>query len=70
LAVPAPTQYLGSNSSSKIKNCQTFIFLKSLVSDMLLFKLSPLAIQRSISVKAGTVKDIKKLRSGQIPVEC
>lgn len=46
------------------------MFLESLVSDMLFFKLSLLAIQRSVSVKAGTMEDVKKLRSGQFLVEC
>lgn len=54
----------------KSENWQRFILLESLQSDMPLSKLSPFAIQKGISGIAGTVKDCKKLRSGQILVEC
>lgn len=37
---------------------------------MPLSKLSPFAIQKGISRVAGMMKDVKKLRSGQILVEC
>lgn len=55
---------------SKNSNWQKFIVLESLLSEMPLTKLSPFAIQKGIAGIAGAVKDIKKLRSGQILVEC
>ncbi len=58
------------NSSSKGDNWQRFILLESLAPDMPLTKLSPFAIQKGISGITGTVKDVKKLRSSQILVEC
>lgn len=56
--------------SKKIENWQRFILLKSLSTEMALTKLSPFAIQKGISGIAGSVKDVKKLWSGQILVEC
>lgn len=56
--------------SQKSETWQRFILLESLLPDMPLTKLSPFAIQKGISVIAGTVKEVKKLRSGQILVEC
>lgn len=47
-----------------------FIVLESLSPDTPLTKLSPFAIQKGVLAIAGTVKDAKKLRSGQILVEC
>jgi len=56
--------------SKKIENWQRFILLKTLSTEMALTKLSPFAIQKGISGIAGSVKDVKKLWSGQILVEC
>lgn len=56
--------------TSKNENGQRFILLESLSIDSPLTKLSLFAIQKGITGIAGTVKDIKKLRSGQILVEC
>lgn len=60
----------GFNFPSENENWQRFIVLESLTDDMPLTKLSPFAIHKGITGIAGTVKDIKKLRSGQILVEC
>lgn len=47
-----------------------FITIESVSSDLPITKLSPFAIQKGIAGIAGTVKEVKKLRSGQILVEC
>lgn len=47
-----------------------FITIESISSDIPITKLSPFAIQKGIAGIAGTVKEVKKLRSGQILVEC
>lgn len=49
---------------------QITIFLESLLPNMPLSKHIQFAIQKGISGIAGTVKDVKKLRSGQILIEC
>lgn len=55
---------------SKSNTWPKFIVLESVTPDMPLTKLSPFAIQKGISGIAGTVKDVKKIRSGQILIEC
>lgn len=57
------------NFSSKNENWKRVILLESLAPDMTLTKLSPFTIQKGICGIAGTVKDVKKLRSSQILVE-
>ena len=47
-----------------------FIILEPTENDRPLARLAPFAIHKSIMGIAGTVKDTKKLRSGQILVEC
>ena len=47
-----------------------FIILEPTENDRPLARLSPFAIHKGIMGIAGTVKDTKKLRSGQILVEC
>ena len=47
-----------------------FIIIESADSDRPISKLSPFAIHKGILGIAGTVKDVKKLRSGQLLVEC
>lgn len=54
----------------KTRNWPKFILMETATPDMPLTKLSPFAIQKGISGIAGTVKDVKKLHSGQILVEC
>lgn len=54
----------------KTNNWPKFIVMESVTPDVPLAKLSPFAIQKGISGIAGTVKDVKKLKSGQILVEC
>lgn len=60
----------GCELIKKNDHWQRFILLESLSTEKVLTKLSPFAIQKGISGIAGTVKDVKKLRSGQILVEC
>lgn len=60
----------GYMTSEKGDTWQRFIILESTQTEMPLTKLSPFAIQKGIAGIAGTVKDVKKLRSGQILVEC
>lgn len=55
---------------SKTNNWPKFIVLESVTPDVPLTKLSPFAIQKGISGIAGTVKDVKKMMSGQVLVEC
>lgn len=47
-----------------------FIIIEAAAPDSPIIKLSPFAIQKGITGIAGTVKEVKKLRSGQILVEC
>lgn len=75
MAEPTPKRRLTEddsdpNTGSTNVNWPKFILLESTSTETPLSKLSPFAIHKGILGVAGTVKDVKKLRSGQILVEC
>ena len=61
-----------SDSDSRLNAADwpRFIIIESLDKESSVAKLSPFAIHKGIMGIAGTVKDVKKLRSGHILVEC
>jgi len=58
------------HSSTVTDDWPRFIMIESTSSDASVAKLSPFAIDKGIQGIAGAVKDVKKLRSGHILVEC